>query len=100
MGCDTRDAGTRSTARTVGRGEGAPLSWRPSADAVAGNGRPLSWGRGGCSDGARPEPSADAVAERAMHDPGPIARGNACPAHASCPAGWPDHLGVPGVPGI
>jgi acyl-CoA synthetase (NDP forming)/RimJ/RimL family protein N-acetyltransferase len=33
------------------RGEGAPLSWRPSADAVAGNGAPLSW-----------RPSADAVA--------------------------------------
>src|SRR5437762_2864580 len=25
-------------------------------------GRPLSWGRGGCSDGARPAPSAHAVA--------------------------------------
>jgi hypothetical protein len=31
--------------------EGAPLSWRPSADAVAGHGAPLSW-----------RPSADAVA--------------------------------------
>src|SRR5262245_63158015 len=36
---------------TLSRWEGAPLNWRPSADAVAGNGRPLSWA-----------PSADAVA--------------------------------------
>jgi hypothetical protein len=32
-------------------GEGAPLSWRPSADTVAGKGAPLSW-----------RPSAHAVA--------------------------------------
>jgi hypothetical protein len=36
---------------TLSQREGAPLNWRPSADAVAGNGRPLSWA-----------PSADAVA--------------------------------------
>ena len=37
------------------RGEGAPLSWRPSAHAVAGNGPPLNW-----------RPSADAVAGAGM----------------------------------
>src|SRR5262249_14164830 len=42
--------------------EGGALSCAPSADAVAGKGRPLIWGRGGWADGARPEPSADAVA--------------------------------------
>src|SRR5215470_7853936 len=36
---------------TLSQREGAPLNWRPSADAVAGNGRPLSWA-----------PSAHAVA--------------------------------------
>src|SRR5215471_1375367 len=41
--------------------EGGALSCAPSADAVAGNGRPLSWVSGGGGTG-RPKPSADAVA--------------------------------------
>jgi hypothetical protein len=42
---------TKPLTLTLSQREGAPLNWRPSADAVAGNGRPLSWA-----------PSADAVA--------------------------------------
>jgi Uma2 family endonuclease len=44
-----------------GQEEGAPLSWRPSADAVAGNGAPLNWCRSEAEKAAR-NPSTDAVA--------------------------------------
>jgi hypothetical protein len=33
----------RAQHETIYAREGRPLSWAPSADAVAGNGRPLSW---------------------------------------------------------
>src|SRR5262245_24358029 len=44
----------RGLTLTLSQREGAPLNWRPSADAVAGNGRPLSY--------SLRSPSADAVA--------------------------------------
>src|SRR5574341_1377368 len=46
---------------SVERGNGGALSCAPSADAVAGNGRPLNWVSGGSGTG-RPKPSAHAVA--------------------------------------
>src|SRR5204863_8697755 len=55
-----------SEALDAAHGEGRPLSCAPSAVADAGNEGPLSWGRGGCSDGAHPEPSAHAVAGNAV----------------------------------
>src|SRR5262245_445554 len=56
--------GLLTPSKTLARREGGPLNWPPSADAVAGKGGALSWGRGGCADGAHPEPSAHAVAGR------------------------------------
>ena len=55
-GRGTKSLGTKPLTLTLSRREGAPLNWRPSADAVAGNGGTLSY--------SLRSPSADAVAGR------------------------------------
>src|SRR5215470_4802773 len=61
------DLGTKPLILTLSQREGAPLNWRPSADAVAGNGGTLSCAPSAVADaGNGPpfmrRPSADAVA--------------------------------------
>src|SRR5215510_8961331 len=62
-------SGDLHPATTLSRREGRPLSWAPSADAVAGNGTPLNWrpSAHAVAGNGRPlswAPSADAVAGR------------------------------------